>query len=162
MAPLILTALGFVGGLLVNRWKRIRFYPTDWKVSFQKTNPNGQAVDVIGFDIVTHANYKFVIRAFNEKRHPIILHSMTVEFRQRQSRSSILLIHGDKLTLGEHLKELHLPSQEWTSTTVRGFIDVEDIPTLKECGSVWFVAETAEGETKRWHITDEVMPTTNT
>ncbi len=154
----VIGGLAFLAGRFYDQWKRIRFYATEWKVSFVKANSYGELGDTIDFAIATHAIYNFDIRAFNEKRHPIILCRLAVEFRQRKSHNSTLLLSDEKQLREKHLKDIHLPSLEWISTDVDGTIKLEDIPKLRECGSVWFVAETAEGKKKHWRVTNEVMP----
>jgi hypothetical protein len=160
--PAITFFVGAAGTKIYGSWKRIRYTTSDWKlwymfigtrggVSYRETPP-GDSV-----------KYHFTARFFNEKPFPIGLHRFSIQFTKGKSFKRQVVMRDDNPRHGElqiraaaeyfePLGEMVLPPRDWAVENVTGYS--QDVSVIQKADAVWFMAYTADGKIRKWHVAD--------
>jgi hypothetical protein len=141
---LVVAVGGFCAKMIWDWQSRIEFAADDWEIGVNKDpDPPGSELVIFGSSVPGWASYFASLKFVNRKAKTVNVRHLAIEFRSGKK-----VVFRDDSAVNP--LNLDLPPNQ----TVAGQLDGqhENIEELRNCDSVWIVAEEIGGRRRQWPI----------
>lgn len=152
---------------LYERWKRVRLAPDDWQLWYGYEGAEGGMATVPPppETPIVRIMYGFTARWFSDKTGAVGLHRFAVLFTKGKGRARKVLIRDDDVQhVGQFIRQgrkvagpltqMTLQPKLWTVEELSGYVGEAMTAVVRQADGVWLTAETADGKSFQWHVTD--------
>jgi len=141
---------GFFAKQFWNWWNRITLTVDDWNIGVNKdSNHRSSEFFVINSSVPGWVSYFATLKFVNAKARPVNLHHFAVEFRVGKR-----VVYRDDSAISP--ANLDLPHRQTVTVELNG--QYENVEELRNCDSVWLVADEIGGKRHRWRIAKGGVP----